>query len=91
MPIQVSGGMKTIREVFCTKCGRKQVTDVKDLLTNDLFWRVCEFCNSYGLKVIVRRKASFREYVEALYNTLGVRVHQTEAFIKDLLKDKTSL
>jgi len=83
--------MRIIREVVCTRCGKKQVTEVKELLESDLFWRVCEFCNSYGLKTIVRRKATFREYLEALYNTLGVRVHQTEAFIKDLLKDKTSL
>jgi hypothetical protein len=83
--------MKIIREVICTKCGKKQVTEVKDLLKDDLFWRVCEFCRSYGLKMIIRRKATFREYVEAFYNTLGVRVQQTEAFIKDLLKDKTSL
>jgi len=83
--------MKIIREVICSKCGKKQVTEVKELLKDDLFWRVCEFCRSYGLKMIIRRKATFREYVEAFYNTLGVRVHQTEAFIKDLLKDKTSL
>lgn len=91
MRIQASGQMKIIREIFCTKCGKKQVTDVRGLLKCDLFWRVCEFCNSYGLKIITRRKATFREYIEALYNTLGVRVHQTEAFIKDLLKDRTSL
>ena len=83
--------MKIIREVFCAKCGKKQVSDVKELLKSDLFWRVCEFCNNYGLKTIVRRKLSFWEYAEVFYNTLGVRVHQTEAFIKDLLKDKTSL
>ena len=83
--------MKIIREVICSKCGKKQVTEVKELLKDDLFWRVCEFCRSYGLKMIIRRKATFREYVEAFYNTLGVRVQQTEAFIKDLLKDKTSL
>jgi len=82
--------MKTIREVFCAHCGKKQVTDVEDLLKNDLFWRVCEFCKSYGLKVLIRKKATFREYMEALYNTLGFRVALTEAFIKDLLKDKSS-
>ena len=91
MAIQGKREMKIIREIFCTKCGKRQVTDVKDLLKGDLFWRVCEFCKSYGLKMVTRRKVTFREYVEALYNTLGFRVHQTEAFIKDLLKDKTSL
>ena len=83
--------MRIIREIFCTQCGKKQVTDVRELLKSDLFWRVCESCNSYGLKVITRRKATLREYIEALYNTLGFRVHQTEAFIKDILKDRNSL
>ena len=78
-----------MREVLCTKCGKRQVHDVADLLRSDLFWRVCEFCHNYGLKSVTRRKATFREYLEAFYNTLGVRVVQTEAFIKDLLKDKT--
>jgi len=91
LAIQGKREMKIIREIFCTKCGKRQVTDVKDLLKGDLFWRVCEFCKSYGLKIVTRRKATFREYIEAFYNTLGFRVHQTEAFIKDLLKDKTSL
>ena len=81
--------MKIIREVFCTKCGKKQVTEVTELLNSDLFWRVCEFCKGYGLEVRARRKATFREYMEIFYHTLGFRVHQTEVFIKDLLKDKT--
>jgi len=89
--IQENGQMKIIREIFCTKCGKKQVTDVKDLLESDLFWRVCEFCKSFGLKIVTRRKATFREYIEAFYNTLGFRVYQMEAFIKDLLKNRTSL
>ena len=83
--------MKIIREVVCTKCGKKQVTDVRDLLNSDLFWRVCEFCHSYGLEIIARKKATFQEYMEAFYNTLGFGVQQVEAFIKDLLKNKTSL
>jgi hypothetical protein len=83
--------MKIIREVICTRCGKKQVTEVKELLEGDLFWRVCEFCKSYGLKVRIRKKATFREYMEAFYNTLGFRVALMEAFIKDLLKDKNSL
>jgi len=80
--------MRIIREVFCTKCGKKQVSDVKDLLNSDLFWRVCEFCRGYGLEIRVRRKASFREYLEAFYHTTGFRVQQVEAFLKDLLKNK---
>jgi hypothetical protein len=83
--------MKIVREVICTRCGKKQVTEVKELLEGDLFWRVCEFCKSYGLKVMVRKKPTFREYMEAFYNTLGFRVALMEAFIKDLLKDKDSL
>jgi predicted RNA methylase len=79
--------MKTIKEVYCTKCGKKQVRDVADLLKNDLFWRVCEFCGNYGLTIVTRHKATFREYMEAFYNTLGFQVVQTEAFLKDLLKD----
>lgn len=91
MWIQGKEQMKIIREIFCTKCGKKQVTDVENLLKSDLFWQVCEFCSSFGLKIVTRRKATFREYMEAFYNTLGFRVRQTEAFIRDLLKDKTSL
>jgi len=83
--------MKTIREVYCTKCRKKQVTDVADLLRNDLFWRVCEFCGNYGLTMVTRRKATLREYMEAFYNTLGFRVVQGEAFLKDLLKDREPL
>jgi hypothetical protein len=82
--------MKIIREVICTRCGKKQVSEVKELLESDLFWRVCEFCKSYGLKVRVRKKATFREYMEAFYNTVGFRVALTEAFIKDLMKNKDS-
>lgn len=82
--------MKIIREVICSRCGKKQVTDVKELLESDLFWRVCEFCRSYGLKVLVRKRATFREYMEAFYNTLGFRVALTEALIKDLRKDRNS-
>ncbi len=83
--------MKTIKEVFCTKCGKKQVTDVADLLKNELFWRVCEFCRRYGLTIITRQKATFREYLEAFYNTLGFRVVQSEAALKDLFKERPPL
>ena len=82
--------MKIIREVICTRCGKKQVSEVKELLESNLFWRVCEFCKSYGLKVMVRKKATFREYMEAFYNTLGFRVALTEALLKHLLKDRNS-
>lgn len=83
--------MKIIKEVRCTKCGKKQEKDVADLLKSELFWRVCEFCGHYGLTIVARRKATFREYMEAFYFTLGFRVVQTEAFLKDLLKDREPL
>ncbi len=78
--------MKIIREIYCTKCGKKQVTDVENLIGKDLFWNVCEFCRQYGLTVVSRHKASFREYLEAFFYATGFRVAQTEAFLKDLLK-----
>lgn len=83
--------MKVIREVFCSKCGKKQVTNMEDLLKNDLFWRVCEFCHQYGLKVVTKYKLTVREWMQALYNTLGFRVVQIEAFLKDILKDRPRL
>jgi len=83
--------MKIIREVICSKCRKKQVTNVEDLLRGDLFWRVCEFCHQYGLGTITRHKLTVREWMEALYNTLGFRVVQIEAFLKDILKDRPRL
>jgi hypothetical protein len=80
--------MKVIREVICSKCGKKQVRDKEELLKNDLFWRVCEFCNQYGLEIVTRHKLSVREWLEALFNTWGLRVAQTEAFLRDILKDR---
>jgi hypothetical protein len=83
--------MKVIREVVCSKCGKKQIRDKEDLLKSDLFWRVCEFCHQYGLEVITRHKLSAREWMEAFYNTLGFRVVQIEAFLKDILKNRSRL
>jgi hypothetical protein len=83
--------VKTIKEVYCTQCGKRQVTDVADLLKARLFWRVCEFCRRYGLTIVTRQKATFREYLEAFYNTMGFRVAHTEALLKDLLKDREPL
>ena len=80
--------MKVINEVICSKCLIKQVNDVDDLLLSDLFWRVCEFCNQYGLKIVVRHKSAVKEWMEALYNTMGFRVIQAEVLIKDLGKDR---
>ncbi len=81
--------MKVIREVICSKCLKKQKKDIDDLLQNDLFWRVCEFCHQYGLKVTVRHKLTLKEWMEVFYNTLGFRVVQVEAFLKDLLKNRS--
>jgi len=81
--------MKVIREVICSKCGKKQVRDKEELLESDLFWRVCEFCNRYGLTIITRHKVTIRDWMEIFYNTLGFRVVQVEAFLKDLLKDRS--
>ena len=80
--------MKVIREVICSKCGGKQVRDKEELLKGDLFWRVCEFCNQYGLKVATKHKLTIRDWMEMLYGTWGLRVAQAEAFLKDLLKDR---
>ena len=83
--------MKIIREVICSKCGKKQTKDIRELLQSDLFWRVCEFCHQYGLAVVTRHKLTIREWMQALYNTLGFRVVQVEAFLKDILKDRSHL
>jgi len=83
--------MKVIREVICSKCRKKQVNDLEDLLRNDLFWRVCESCNQYGLKIAIRHKLTMKEWMEAFYNTMGFRVVQVEALLKDLLKDRSHL
>jgi hypothetical protein len=80
--------MKVIREVVCSKCGGKQVRDKEELLKSDLFWRVCEFCNQYGLTVATKHKLTIRDWMGMLYNTWGLRAAQTEAFLKDLLKDR---
>jgi hypothetical protein len=74
--------MTVIREVVCTKCRKKQVTDVPELLRADLFWRTCEFCGRYGLQVLVRQKLTLREWMEAFYCTMGLRVMEVEAFLK---------
>ena len=83
--------MKTIREIYCTKCGKKQTKNIEELLQADLFWTPCKLCGRYGLTVVTRRKATLREYIEALFFTYGFGVVQTEASLKDLLKDRNPL
>jgi len=70
---------------------KKQTKDIEELLKSDLFWRVCEFCNQYGLQVSIRHKLTLKEWMEAFYNTMGFKVAQVEAFLKDLLKDRPRL
>ena len=78
--------MKVIREVICSKCGKKQ-TKVEGKAQDNLFWQVCEFCNRYGLTLVARRKLTAQEWMEALFFSIGFRVAETEAFLKKLLKD----
>ena len=80
--------MKVINEVICSKCMKKQLKDIEELLQSNLFWRVCEFCNQYGLKIVARQKLSVKEWMEAFYNTMGFRVIQAEALLKDLGKGR---
>jgi hypothetical protein len=74
--------MKIVREVFCSKCRKKQVTDVPELLQANLFWRTCEFCKRYGLQLNVKQKLTLHEWMEAFYVTMGLRVVEMEAFLK---------
>jgi len=83
--------MKVIREVICSNCRKKQIKDVEELLRGDLFWRTCEFCDRYGLVLVTRRKLSIREWMEALFYTIGFRVTETEASLKRLLKNHPPL
>ena len=83
--------MKIIREVICSKCGKRQIHNVRELLQANLFWRVCEFCNQYGLVVVTKHRLTIGEWMQALYNTLGFRVVQIEAFLEDILKDRPRL
>lgn len=79
-------GMKVIKEVICTKCGRKQKNNIEEILKGDLFWQVCEFCSRFGLKAENRVKMSITEWLESFYKTLGFSVVQNESRLKDLLK-----
>lgn len=74
--------MKIIKDVICTQCQNKQVSDLPELLQERLFWRTCEFCRRYGLKVIVKKKFTIREWMEAVYATMGLPIMEMEAFLK---------
>jgi len=63
--------MKVFCEVHCSKCGKKQITDVQELWKENLFWRICEFCNRYGLYRVTRYKlTSVAEWLMALYQAM---------------------
>jgi hypothetical protein len=63
--------MTLIKEVVCSKCGRKQVRDLEDLLKGNLFWRTCEFCQRYGLYRTIRQKmTSLSDWLTVLYRSM---------------------
>ncbi len=65
--------MTIIKEVVCSKCGRKQVRDLEDLLKGNLFWRTCEFCHRYGLYRTLRQKiTSVSDWLTALYRSMDL-------------------
>lgn len=64
--------MYLAKEVICSQCGRKQVTDVDELWGENLFWRTCEFCQRYGLYRSVRQKLhSVRDWLTAIYQCMN--------------------
>ncbi len=65
--------MTIIKEVVCSKCGKKQVHDLQDLLKANLFWRTCEFCHRYGLYRTVRQKMdSISDWLTTLYRSMDL-------------------
>jgi hypothetical protein len=50
-------GMTIIKEVVCSKCGRKQMQDLQDLLKTNLFM-TCEFCHQWPLSTIRQKVTS---------------------------------
>jgi hypothetical protein len=65
--------MTIIKEVVCSKCGRKQVENLEDLLKANLFWRTCEFCQRYGLYRTIRQKmTSLSDWLTALYHSMDL-------------------
>jgi len=65
--------MTIIEEVVCSKCGKKQIQDLEDLLKTNLFWRTCEFCHHYGLYRILRQKmTSLSDWLTTLYQSMDL-------------------
>jgi len=65
--------MTIIKEVVCSKCGKKQIRDLEDLLKANLFWRTCEFCHQYGLYRTIRQKVtSVSDWLATLYKAMDL-------------------
>jgi hypothetical protein len=78
--------MTIIKEVVCSKCGRKQIQDEEDLLKTNLFWRTCEFCHQYGLYRIIRQKVtSVSDWLTTLYK--GMDLTPVEKSLLSLRKE----
>lgn len=78
--------MTIIKEVVCSKCGRKQVRDLEDLLKVNLFWRTCEFCHQYGLYRTIRQKVtSVSDWLTTLYKAMDLT--PIEKFLVSIRKE----
>jgi hypothetical protein len=76
--------MTIIKEVVCSKCGKKQRKDLEELLKADLFWRTCELCNHYGLYRVIRQKMhSLSDWLAALYQSMDLT-----SFEKSLISNR---
>jgi hypothetical protein len=76
--------MTIVKEVVCSKCGRKQVQGLEELLRENLFWRTCEFCHRYGLYRTIRQKMnSLSDWLAALYQSMDLT-----SFEKSLLSNR---
>ncbi len=76
--------MTLIKEVVCSKCGKKQKKDLEELLSSNLFWRTCEFCHRYGLYRRVRQQVnSLADGLTALYQSMDLT-----ALEKSLIPDR---
>ncbi len=65
--------MIIIKEVVCSKCGKKQAKDLEELLKDNLFWRTCESCHCYGLYRRVRQKMNFpSDWLAARYQAMDM-------------------
>jgi hypothetical protein len=75
--------MTLIKEVVCSKCGRKQVRDLEDLLKVNLFWRTCEFCQRYGLYRAIRQKmTSLSDWLTVLYRSMDLTPLENSISVK---------